>query len=179
MRHAGTGAEGSSQQADGITSTFGTDTAMFRVSNRLGLAYSSGSGSSQHVHRRPNRGDEAAQGVNRERPCIANRQLNFKGKTHRAAGHHGRDVLLALVDGAQDVEDGALQRSLERGVALGARGTLIGRSFLYGLGALGEAGVTRCLEIIRNELDITMALCGHRDIQNVGRDILLPGTWPA
>jgi L-lactate dehydrogenase (cytochrome) len=66
-----------------------------------------------------------------------------------------------------------------KAVALGARGTMIGRPFLYGLGAMGEQGVTRCLEIIRNELDITMAFCGHRDIQDVGRDILLPGTFPA
>jgi L-lactate dehydrogenase (cytochrome) len=62
--------------------------------------------------------------------------------------------------------------------ALGARGTMIGRAFLYGLGALGEAGVTRALEIIRKEMDLTMAFCGHRRLQDVGRDILLPGTWP-
>ena len=55
--------------------------------------------------------------------------------------------------------------------ALGARGTLIGRPFLYGLGAMGEAGVTKCLEIIHKELDITMAFTGHRDIQNVTKDI--------
>ena len=61
--------------------------------------------------------------------------------------------------------------------ALGARGTLIGRSFLYGLGAMGESGVTRCLEIIRNELDLTMAFCGHTDIRTVDRNILLPGTF--
>ncbi len=61
--------------------------------------------------------------------------------------------------------------------ALGARGTLIGRSFLYGLGAMGEAGVTRCLEIIRNELDLTMAFCGHTDLRTVDRGILLPGTF--
>jgi isopentenyl diphosphate isomerase/L-lactate dehydrogenase-like FMN-dependent dehydrogenase len=61
--------------------------------------------------------------------------------------------------------------------ALGARGTLIGRSFLYGLGAMGEAGVTRCLEIIRNELDLTMAFCGHTDIRQVDRGILLPGSF--
>lgn len=61
-----------------------------------------------------------------------------------------------------------------RALALGARGVYIGRPFLYGLGALGEAGVTRCLEIIRNELDITMAFCGKRDIQQVSREILLP-----
>jgi L-lactate dehydrogenase (cytochrome) len=62
--------------------------------------------------------------------------------------------------------------------ALGARGTMIGRSFLYGLGALGEAGVTRALEIIHKEMDITMAFCGHRELGNVGREILLPGTFP-
>jgi L-lactate dehydrogenase (cytochrome) len=62
--------------------------------------------------------------------------------------------------------------------ALGARGTLIGRSFMYGLGALGEAGVAKCLEIIHKELDVTMAFCGHTDIGNVDRRILLPGTLP-
>ena len=61
--------------------------------------------------------------------------------------------------------------------ALGARGTLIGRSFLYGLGAMGEVGVTRCLEIIRNELDLTMAFCGHTDLRAVDKGILLPGTY--
>ena len=61
--------------------------------------------------------------------------------------------------------------------ALGARGTLIGRSFLYGLGAMGEAGVSKCLEIIHKELDLTMAFCGHTDIRTVDRNILLPGTY--
>jgi L-lactate dehydrogenase (cytochrome) len=60
-----------------------------------------------------------------------------------------------------------------RAVALGARGVYIGRPFLYGLGALGEEGVTKCLDIIRNELDLTMAFCGRRDIQDVDRSILL------
>ena len=61
--------------------------------------------------------------------------------------------------------------------ALGAQGTMIGRAFLYGLGAMGQAGVTTALEIIRKELDVTMALCGHRDIENITKDILLPGTY--
>ena len=61
--------------------------------------------------------------------------------------------------------------------ALGARGTLIGRAFLYGLGAMGEAGVTRCLEIVRNELDLTMAFCGRTNIEQVDRDVLLAGTY--
>ena len=63
--------------------------------------------------------------------------------------------------------------------ALGARGTLIGRAFLYGLGAMGEAGVTRALEIIARELELTMAFCGHTDIRNVDSRVLLPGTFPA
>jgi L-lactate dehydrogenase (cytochrome) len=61
-----------------------------------------------------------------------------------------------------------------KAVALGAKGTLIGRSFLYGLGAMGEAGVTKCLEIIHKELDTTMAFCGHTDIRPVDERILLP-----
>ena len=65
-----------------------------------------------------------------------------------------------------------------KAVALGARGTMIGRPFLYGLGAMGEQGVARCLEVLRNEMDITMAFCGHRDVRDVTRDILLPGTFP-
>lgn len=60
-----------------------------------------------------------------------------------------------------------------KAVALGAKGTYIGRSFVYGLGAMGEAGVTRALEVIRKELDVSMALCGRTDINEVGRDILL------
>jgi L-lactate dehydrogenase (cytochrome) len=64
-----------------------------------------------------------------------------------------------------------------KAVALGARGVYIGRPYLYGLGAGGQAGVARCLEIIRKELDITMAFCGHRDIQDVTSNILLPGTY--
>jgi len=63
--------------------------------------------------------------------------------------------------------------------ALGARGTYIGRAFLYGLGALGEAGVTRTLEIIHKELDLTMAFCGRTRIEDVDRGILVPGTYPA
>jgi L-lactate dehydrogenase (cytochrome) len=61
--------------------------------------------------------------------------------------------------------------------ALGAQGTYIGRAFLYGLGAMGEAGVTKALELIRNELDITMAFCGHTRIETVDKSILLPGTF--
>jgi L-lactate dehydrogenase (cytochrome) len=62
--------------------------------------------------------------------------------------------------------------------ALGARGTYIGRAFLYGLGAMGEAGVTKALEIIHKELDLTMAFCGRTQIDTVDKGILLPGTYP-
>ncbi|MFM8756614.1 MAG: L-lactate dehydrogenase [Limnohabitans sp.] len=65
-----------------------------------------------------------------------------------------------------------------RARALGARGVYIGRPFLYGLGAMGEAGVTKCLEIIHKELDISMAFCGHTQIDTVDKSILLPGTFP-
>jgi L-lactate dehydrogenase (cytochrome) len=61
--------------------------------------------------------------------------------------------------------------------ALGAQGTYIGRAWLYGLGAMGEAGVTKALEIIRNELDLTMAFCGKTQIDTVDKGILLPGTY--
>jgi isopentenyl diphosphate isomerase/L-lactate dehydrogenase-like FMN-dependent dehydrogenase len=62
--------------------------------------------------------------------------------------------------------------------ALGARGTLIGRAMVYGLGAMGEEGVSKALQIIHKELDVTMAFCGHTNIQNVNQNILLPGTFP-
>ena len=65
-----------------------------------------------------------------------------------------------------------------KAVALGAKGTYIGRAFLYGLGAMGEAGVTKTLEIIQNELELTMAFCGHTRIDTIDRSILLPGTAP-
>ena len=62
--------------------------------------------------------------------------------------------------------------------ALGATGTYIGRAFLYGLGAMGEQGVSKALEIIQKELDITMALCGLRDVNDLSRDnLLMPDRW--
>ena len=61
--------------------------------------------------------------------------------------------------------------------ALGAHGTMIGRAYAYGLGAMGEAGVAKALEVIHKELDVTMAFCGHTRIGDVDRRILLPGTY--
>ena len=62
--------------------------------------------------------------------------------------------------------------------ALGARGCYIGRAMLYGLGAMGEEGVSKALEIIHKELDLTMAFCGHTNIESVDKSILLPGSYP-
>ena len=75
--------------------------------------------------------------------------------------------------------DGGIRsgQSVLKAWALGARGTYIGRSMLYGLGAMGEEGVTRALQIIHKELDFTMAFCGHTDIQKVDESILLRGTY--
>ena len=55
---------------------------------------------------------------------------------------------------------------------MGAKGTWIGRAFIYGLGAMGEAGVTKALEVIQKEMDVSMALCGRRRVDELGRDIL-------
>jgi L-lactate dehydrogenase (cytochrome)/glycolate oxidase len=62
--------------------------------------------------------------------------------------------------------------------ALGAKGTMVGRAMVYGLGAMGEAGVTKMLQMLHKELDISMAFCGHTQLSQVGRDILRPGTYP-
>lgn len=64
-----------------------------------------------------------------------------------------------------------------KATALGAKGTYIGRAFLYGLGAMGEEGVTKALQIIHKELDLTMAFCGRTDIKAVDTSIFVPGTY--
>ncbi|WP_394178245.1 L-lactate dehydrogenase [Yoonia maritima] len=60
-----------------------------------------------------------------------------------------------------------------KALALGAKGVYIGRAFIYGLGAMGEKGVTTALEVIHKELDLTMALCGRRDVKTLDPDVLL------
>jgi L-lactate dehydrogenase (cytochrome) len=65
-----------------------------------------------------------------------------------------------------------------KALALGAKGVYVGRSYLYGLGAMGEEGVTKSLTILRNELDLTMAFCGVSDVKKVSQDILMPGSFP-
>ncbi|MCD1280235.1 alpha-hydroxy-acid oxidizing protein [Psychrobacter sp. CCUG 69069] len=64
-----------------------------------------------------------------------------------------------------------------KAISLGAKGTMIGRAFLYGLGAYGEDGVRRALELIYKECDVSMAFCGHTDINKVTEDILVKGTY--
>lgn len=111
------------------------------------------------------------------------------------SNHGGRQLdgapssIAALSDIVQAVqaEDSAIEIWLDSGIrsgqdvlkamALGAKGTMIGRSFLYGLGAYGEDGVRRALEIIYRECDLSMAFCGHTDIQKVTEDILVNGTY--
>ncbi|WP_042424921.1 alpha-hydroxy acid oxidase [Comamonas granuli] len=84
----------------------------------------------------------------------------------------GREIEVHMDSGIRSGQDVLKAR------ALGARGTYIGRAFLYGLGAYGEQGVARALQIIHRELDLTMAFCGRTNIEQVDASILLPGTYP-
>ena len=94
------------------------------------------------------------------------------------------EALPAIVDAVgQQIEvhmDGGIRsgQDVVKARALGAKGVYIGRSMLYGLGAMGEAGVTKALEIIHKELDLTMAFCGRTQMDTVDKSILLPGTFP-
>ncbi|HEY4083090.1 MAG TPA: alpha-hydroxy acid oxidase [Burkholderiaceae bacterium] len=83
-------------------------------------------------------------------------------------------IVDAIGQGMEVWMDGGIRSGQDvlKAVALGARGTLIGRAMCYGLGALGEAGVSKALAIIHKELDITMAFCGHTDIRRVDHRIL-------
>lgn len=79
------------------------------------------------------------------------------------------------IDGKCEVWiDGGIRsgQDILKAKALGATGTMIGRPYIYGLGAMGQLGVTTALKILQKELDMTMALCGHRDINKVTREIL-------
>jgi L-lactate dehydrogenase (cytochrome) len=87
------------------------------------------------------------------------------------------EIVAAVGDRTEVWMDGGIRSGQDvlKAVALGAKGTMIGRAFVYGLGAMGEQGVTTALEVIRKELDTSMALCGERDIAAVGRhNVLLP-----
>ena len=85
----------------------------------------------------------------------------------------GRDIEVHFDSGIRGGQD------VLRACALGARGVYIGRAFLYGLAAFGQAGVTKALQIIHKELDLSMAFCGRTQITQVDHTILRPGTYPA
>jgi len=89
-------------------------------------------------------------------------------------------IVAAFGDQIEVHVDGGIRSGQDvlKAVALGAKGTYIGRAFLYGLGAMGEAGVTKTLEIIHKELDLTMAFCGRTRVADVDHSILVPGTFP-
>ena len=118
----------------------------------------------------------------------AKQALNVGADAIIVSNHGGRQLdgatssiaaLPAIVDAIGDKceiwMDGGIRTGQDvlRAVALGARGTLIGRAFLYGLGAGGRAGVTRVLEILHKELDLTRALCGRSNLSDVDDTILL------
>ena len=118
----------------------------------------------------------------------AKQALNVGADAIVVSNHGGRQLdgatssikaLPTIVDAVGDKceiwMDGGIRTGQDvlRAVALGARGTLIGRAFLYGLGAGGRAGVTRVLEILHKEMDLTMALCGRSDLSEVDETILL------
>jgi L-lactate dehydrogenase (cytochrome) len=94
------------------------------------------------------------------------------------------DALPEIVDAVGgDIEvhfDGGISSGQDalKAICLGAKGTYIGRAFIYGLGAGGEAGVTQALEILQREFDMTMALCGERSVQGLGRHNLLSPPRP-
>ncbi len=89
-------------------------------------------------------------------------------------------IVAAVGDQIEVHVDGGIRSGQDvlKAVALSAKGTYIGRAFLYGLGAMGEAGVTKALQIIHKELDLTMAFCGRTRMADVDRSILVPGTFP-
>lgn len=84
-------------------------------------------------------------------------------------------ILDAVGDQVEVIIDSGIRSGQDvlKALAMGAKGTMIGRAYVYGLGAMGEKGVTTALEVIRKELDLTMALCGRRDVKTLDRDILL------
>ncbi|MDS1142219.1 alpha-hydroxy acid oxidase [Pusillimonas sp. SM2304] len=84
----------------------------------------------------------------------------------------GKDIEVWMDGGIRSGQD------VLRAVALGAKGTMVGRAFLYSLGAMGEAGVLRCLQMLANEMSVTMGFCGRTDIHDIDRSILLnPGIF--
>ncbi|MCH2274559.1 alpha-hydroxy acid oxidase [Thalassospira sp.] len=121
-------------------------------------------------------------------PRDALEALNVGADAIIVSNHGGRQLdgalssiraLPAIMDAVGDKIEVHLDSGIRSGqdvlkaLALGAKGTYIGRAYVYGLGAMGEAGVTKALEIIHKELEVSMALCGHTDVTKVDRDILM------
>ena len=121
-------------------------------------------------------------------PRDAHEALNVGADAIIVSNHGGRQLdgaisairaLPAIMDTVGDKIEVHLDSGIRSGqdvlkaLAMGAKGTYIGRAFVYGLGAMGEAGVTKTLEVIQKELDTTMGLCGRRDVHDLDRDILM------
>ncbi len=121
-------------------------------------------------------------------PRDAKEALNVGADAIIVSNHGGRQLdgalssiraLPAIMDAVGDKIEVHLDSGIRSGqdvlkaLAMGAKGTYVGRSFIYGLGAMGEAGVTKALEIIHKELDISMAFCGRTDVATLDRDVLL------
>lgn len=132
-------------------------------------------------------------------PRDAKEALNVGADAIIVSNHGGRQLdgalsairaLPAIMDAVGDKIEVHLDSGIRSGqdilkaVAMGAKGTYIGRAFVYGLGAMGEAGVTKCLEVMQKEFDISMALCGRTSVEALDRDILMipedfEGKWVA
>jgi len=121
-------------------------------------------------------------------PRDALEALNVGADAIIVSNHGGRQLdgalsairaLPAIMDAVGDKIEVHLDSGIRSGqdvlkaLAMGAKGTYIGRAFVYGLGAMGEAGVTKTLEVVQKELDTTMGLCGRRDVHDLDRDILM------
>ena len=121
-------------------------------------------------------------------PRDAREALNVGADAIIVSNHGGRQLdgalsairaLPAILDAVGDKIEVHLDSGIRSGqdvlkaLAMGARGTYIGRAFVYGLGAMGEEGVTKALEVIHKELDVSMALCGRQDVKTLDRDILM------
>lgn len=130
-------------------------------------------------------------------PADAREALNVGADAIIVSNHGGRQLdgalsairaLPSIVDAVGDKIEVHLDSGIRTGqdvlkaLAMGAKGTYIGRAYIYGLGAMGEAGVTRALEVIHKELDTSMGLCGRRNVNDLDRDILMipkgfEGNW--
>lgn len=121
-------------------------------------------------------------------PRDALEALNVGADAIIVSNHGGRQLdgalssiraLPAIMDAVGDKIEVHLDSGIRSGqdilkaVAMGAKGTYVGRAFVYGLGAMGEAGVTKCLEVMQKEFETSMALCGRTNVDAIDRDILM------